>query len=107
MKERKMTSEELAVIQLLENAKPKGLTRKQIIARLGREQSYKRQLNEIIANLIIKHGYLIGSTRDKGYFMCETIDDVERAIYTLTSQYRGLNMRVNALRRGRDKLQYR
>ena len=98
-----LSNEHLAVLEALKNAEGKYVTRKQLLLRLNKPESAMRYVRSIINDLIVQHNYMIGSTREHGYYLCETKDDVERAIYTLVSNYEGLEERANSLRRNRDK----
>lgn len=98
-----LTTEHLAVLDVLRNSEDKYVTRQQLLLRLNKPESYMRQVRRLINDLIVQHDYVIGSTRENGYYLCETKEDVERAIYTLTSNYEGLVERINSLRRNRDK----
>lgn len=99
----KLTAEHLAVLEALKNAEGKYVTRKQLLLRLNKPESAMRYVRSIINDLIVRHGYMIGSTREHGYYLCETKEDVERAIYTLSSNNEGLIERINSLKRNRDK----
>lgn len=102
LKNNKLTTEHLAVLEVLRNAEDKYVSRKQLLLRLNKPESAMRHVRTLISDLIVQHGYMIGSTRENGYYLCETKEDLERAIYTLTSNYEGLITRIEALRRYRD-----
>lgn len=98
----KLSTEHQAVLEVLRNAEDKYVTRKQLLLRLDKPESSMRYIRSLINDLIVRHGYMIGSTRERGYYLCETKEDVERAIYTLSSNNEGLIERINSLKRNRD-----
>lgn len=99
----KLTAEHLAVLEVLRSAEDKYVTRQQLLLRLNKPESAMRHIRRLINDLIVQHNFMIGSTREHGYYLCETKEDVERAIYTLSSNNEGLIERINSLKRNRDK----
>lgn len=99
----KLTAEHLAVLEVLRSAEDKYVTRQQLLLRLNKPENAMRHIRRLINDLIVQHNFMIGSTREHGYYLCETKEDVERAIYTLSSNNEGLIERINSLRRNRDK----
>lgn len=98
-----LAAEHLAVLEVLRSAEDKYVTRQQLLLHLDKPESAMRHIRRLINDLIVQHNYMIGSTREHGYYLCETKEDVERAIYTLSSNNEGLIERINSLRRNRDK----
>ncbi|MEB7802511.1 hypothetical protein NGC89_13750 [Staphylococcus xylosus] len=98
-----LAAEHLAVLEVLRSAEDKYVTRQQLLLRLNKPENAMRHIRRLINDLIVQHNYMIGSTRENGYYLCETKEDVERAIYTLSSNNEGLIERINSLRRNRDK----
>jgi hypothetical protein len=94
--------EHLAVLQEIKNAPNKYITKEKLLIKLEMPNSYWRTLNNIISDLIIKYGYIIGSTRHNGYYLCESDEDIDKAIYTLESLNGGIFRRIEVLRQAKE-----
>lgn len=94
--------EHLAVLQEIKNAPNKYITKEKLLIKLELPNSYWRTLNSIISDLIIKYGYVIGSTRHNGYYLCESDEDIDKAIYTLESLNGGIFRRIEVLRKAKE-----
>lgn len=90
------------VLNEIINAPNKHITRDKLVMKLGKSQSYARTINALISELIIKYGYIIGSTRRNGYYLCESDEDIEKAIYTLQSLNGGIFRRIEVLRKAKQ-----
>lgn len=85
----KMSKEHLDVLNIIKNCKDEAITRKQIVAILGKDASYFRQLNDIITDLVVIFNEPIGSSSNKyknGYFYCRTKNDFRIARQSLNSR---------------------
>ncbi|MDK9867145.1 hypothetical protein [Staphylococcus equorum] len=90
------------VLNEIINAPNKHITRDKLVMKLGKPQSYTRTINAIISELILKYGYIIGSTRRNGYYLCESNEDIDKAIYTLQSLNGGIFRRIEVLKKAKQ-----
>lgn len=85
----KMSQEHLDVLNIIKECKDDAITRKQIVAMLGKDATYFRQLNDIITDLVVIFKEPIGSSSNKykkGYFYCEDENDFRIARNSLISR---------------------
>lgn len=97
-----LPDEHRQVLNEIINASDKYITKEQLLIKLEMPNSYWRTLNSIISDLIIKYGYVIGSTRHNGYYLCESDEDIDKAIYTLESLNGGIFRRIEVLRKAKE-----
>ncbi len=89
------------VLSIIKGYDKKFITYDQIIERLGQDEKFRRKLNKIVVELIEDYGYPIGtSSREgtKGCFYCNSEEDVNLALSTLTSRSDKLLKRAAALK---------
>ncbi|MDW4132746.1 hypothetical protein QI241_12510 [Staphylococcus saprophyticus] len=101
-KTQELPDEHRQVLNEIINASDKYITKEQLLIKLEMPNSYWRTLNSIISDLIIKYGYVIGSTRHNGYYLCESDEDIDKAIYTLESLNGGIFRRIEVLRKAKE-----
>lgn len=97
-----LNPEQLNVFNSIHNA-PDGITMKSLLLQLGREESYKRTVSDIISDLIVIHGIPIGSSSSLekhkfGYFIMRTPADFNLGIHTLESRAEAVNKRVSKIK---------
>lgn len=102
-----LNPEQLNVFNAIYNA-PDGITMKSLLLQLGREESYKRQVSDIISDLITMNNIPIGSSssREKhkfGYFIMRTPADFSLGIHTLESRAEAVNKRIEKIREIKSK----
>ena len=102
-KTQELPDEHRQVLNEIINASDKYITKEKLLIKLEMPNSYWRTLNSIISDLIIKYGYIIGSTRHNGYYLCESDEDIDKAIYTLESLNGGIFRRIEVLRKAKEK----
>lgn len=96
----KLPDEHQAVYNVIASNKEKYITKNMILVRLGKGQSYKRKLEQIIYDLIVKYNCPIGSSSaapTKGFFIISDKHDLHIAKRDLTSRTFTINKRVEAL----------
>ncbi|MGK0576789.1 hypothetical protein [Macrococcus capreoli] len=96
----KMSQEHLDVLNIIKECKDDAITRKQIVAILGKDASYFRQLNDIINDLVVIFKEPIGSSSNKyknGYFYCRTKNDFRIARQSLNSRVEKIKEREQVL----------
>lgn len=101
-KTQELPDEHRQVLNEIINASDKYITKEKLLIKLEMPNSYWRKLNSIISDLIIKYGYVIGSTRHNGYYLCESDEDIDKAIYTLESLNGGIFRRIEVLRKAKE-----
>ncbi|MBG3870456.1 hypothetical protein I5R57_10810 [Staphylococcus haemolyticus] len=101
-KTQELPDEHRQVLNEIINASDKYITKEKLLIKLETPNSYWRTLNSIISDLIIKYGYVIGSTRHNGYYLCESDEDIDKAIYTLESLNGGIFRRIEVLRKAKE-----
>ena len=101
-KTQELPDEHRQVLNEIINASDKYITKEKLLMKLEMPNSYWRTLNNIISDLIIKYGYIIGSTRHNGYYLCESDEDMDKAIYTLESLNGGIFRRIEVLRKAKE-----
>ena len=101
-KTQELPDEHRQVLNEIINASDKYITKEKLLIKLEMPNSYWRTLNNIISDLIIKYGYIIGSTRHNGYYLCESDEDIDKAIYTLESLNGGIFRRIEVLRKAKE-----
>lgn len=101
-KTQELPDEHRQVLNEIINASDKYITKEKLLIKLEMPNSYWRTLNSIISDLIIKYGYVIGSTRNNGYYLCESDEDIDKAIYTLESLNGGIFRRIEVLRKAKE-----
>lgn len=101
-KTQELPDEHRQVLNEIMNASNKYITKEKLLIKLEMPNSYWRTLNNIISDLIIKYGYIIGSTRHNGYYLCESDEDIDKAIYTLESLNGGIFRRIEVLRKAKE-----
>lgn len=101
-KTQELPDEHRQVLNEIINASDKYITKEKLLIKLEMPNSYWRTLNSIISDLIIKYGYVIGSTRHNGYYLCESDEDIDKAIYTLESLNGGIFRRIEVLRKAKE-----
>lgn len=101
-KTQELPDEHRQVLNEIINASDKYITKEKLLIKLEMSNSYWRTLNSIISDLIIKYGYVIGSTRSDGYYLCESDEDIDKAIYTLESLNGGIFKRIEVLRKAKE-----
>lgn len=101
-KTQELPDEHRQVLNEIINASDKYITKEKLLMKLEMPNSYWRTLNNIISDLIIKYGYIIGSTRHNGYYLCESDEDIDKAIYTLESLNGGIFRRIEVLRKAKE-----
>lgn len=107
----KMSQEHLDVLNLIKNCKNNAITRKEIVAALGKDAHYYRKLNIIINELVVVFREPIGSSSSiyrNGYFYCKDDKDFYLAKKSLISRIESVNERMEVLKKlqlkRRDKL---
>lgn len=96
----KMNQEHLDVLNIIKECKDDAITRKQIVAILGKDATYFRQLNDIITDLVVIFKEPIGSSSNKyknGYFYCRTKNDFRIARNSLNSRVDKIRERERVL----------
>lgn len=101
-KTQELPDEHRQVLNEIINASDKYITKEKLLIKLEMPNSYWRTLNSIISSLIIKYGYVIGSTRQNGYYLCESDEDIDKAIHTLESLNGGIFRRIEVLRNAKE-----
>lgn len=101
-KTQELPDEHRQVLNEIINASDKYITKEKLLIKLEMPNSYWRTLNSIISDLIIKYGYVIGSTRQNGYYLCESDEDIDKAIHTLESLNGGIFRRIEVLRNAKE-----
>lgn len=101
-KTQELPDEHRQVLNEIINASDKYITKEKLLMKLEMPSSYWRTLNNIISDLIIKYGYIIGSSRHNGYYLCESDEDIDKAIYTLESLNGGIFRRIEVLRKAKS-----
>ena len=99
-KELELPNEHLAVYEVISNSKEKYITKNLILAQLNKDYSYKRKLEQIIYDLVVKYSCPIGSSSaesTKGFFIISDKYDLHIAKRDLTSRTFTINKRVEAL----------
>ena len=98
--ENKLPEEHQAVYNVISSNKEKYITKNMILVKLGKGQSYKRKLEQIIYDLVVKYSCPIGSSSaasTKGFFIISNEHDMYIAKRDLTSRTFTINKRVEAL----------
>lgn len=101
-KTQELPDEHRQVLNEIINASDKYITKEKLLIKLEMPNSYWCTLNSIISDLIIKYGYVIGSTRSDGYYLCKSDEDIDKAIYTLESLNGGIFKRIEVLRKAKE-----
>lgn len=102
IKEKALTQQHLDVLNVLNNTDSKYTTIKKLLTLLHKPQSYKRRLNQIINDLVVVHGYPIGSSSfngARGYFIIKSKEDKDLAIIALHSFIEGSVRRLEAVKK--------
>lgn len=97
----KMSQEHLDVLNIIKECKDDAITRKQIVALLGKDTTYFRQLNIIINDLVVIFKEPIGSASNSlrnGYFYCRTVEDFYLAKASLYSRVSSIGDRLEVIR---------
>ncbi|PKE11665.1 hypothetical protein CW685_06210 [Macrococcoides caseolyticum] len=97
----KMSQEHLDVLNIIKECKDDAITRKQIVALLGKDTTYFRQLNIIINDLVVIFKEPIGSASNSlrnGYFYCKTVEDFYFAKASLYSRVSSIGDRLEVIR---------
>ncbi|UBH17370.1 hypothetical protein [Macrococcus armenti] len=95
-----MSQEHLDVLNIIKECKDDAITRKQIVAILGKDASYFRQLNIIINDLVVIFKEPIGSASNSlrnGYFYCRSEEDFYFAKASLYSRVNSIGDRLNVI----------
>jgi len=100
-KTQELPDEHRQILNEIINASDKYITKEQLLNKLELPRSYGRHINSIISDLILKYGYVIGSTRDNGYYLCNSDEDINKAIYTLESLNSGIFRRIEVLKQAK------
>ena len=98
--ENNLPEEHQAVYNVIASNKEKYITKNMILVRLGKGQSYKRKLEQIIYDLVVKYCCPIGSSSaapTKGFFIISNKHELHIAKRDLTSRAFTINKRVEAL----------
>lgn len=98
----KIPHEHLAVYNVIANSSEKYVTKNIILAQLDKGQSYRRHVEQIISDLVVKHGLPVGasSAKDtKGYFIIENEYDLYVAKRDISSRTDSMNLRYDVLDR--------
>lgn len=96
----KMSQEHLDVLNIIKECKDDAITRKQIVAILGKDASYFRQLNIIINDLVVIFKEPIGSASNSlrnGYFYCRSEEDFYFAKASLYSRVNSIGERLDVI----------
>ncbi|MEX5992826.1 hypothetical protein [Staphylococcus haemolyticus] len=95
-----LPDEHLAVLQVIENAPDKYITKEKVIVKLGKPQSYTRKLSKLIAELRNFYGVPIGCGRDnnKGYFIMKNEADRLETLHTLESLNGGISRSIESVK---------
>lgn len=96
-----LPDEHLAVLQVIENAPNKYITKDKVIAKLRKPKNYSRRLNTIIAELRNFYGVPIGCGRDnnKGYFIMKNEADRLETLHTLESLNGGISRSIESVKK--------
>lgn len=98
--ENKLPEEYQAVYNVIASNKEKYITKNMILVRLGKGQSYKRKLEQIIYDLVVKYKSPIGSSSaapTKGFFIISNKNDMYIAKRDISSRTSSMNLRYEAL----------
>lgn len=98
--ENNLPKEHQAVYNVITSNKEKYITKNMILVKLGKGQSYKRKLEQIIYDLVVKYSCPIGSSSaapTKGFFIISNKHELHIAKRDLTSRAFTINKRVEAL----------
>ena len=98
--ENKLPEEYQAVYNVISSNKEKYITKNMILVRLGKGQSYKRKLEQIIYDLVVKYCCPIGSSSaapTKGFFIISNKNDMYIAKRDISSRTYSMNLRYEAL----------
>lgn len=85
------------VLGLIPKGGERSITFREIMQILGLSKQYERDIRQVLVDLVMKYGYPIGSVSGgsmrKGFFLIETVAELEAASYTLTSRKRHIERR--------------
>ncbi|AMG96658.1 hypothetical protein [Staphylococcus simulans] len=101
VKEPVLSQEHLDVWNVLNNSEEKYVTIKKLLTLLHKPASYKRKLNKIIYDLVVVHGFPIGSSNiseARGYFIIKNQKDKNLAVITLHNFIEGNCRRLEAVK---------
>jgi len=96
----KLPAEHQAVFDVIRNSEHKYVTKNMIMAQLNKPESYRRNVEQIISDLVVKYGQPVGASsaaETKGYFIISDKHDLHIAKRDLTSRTFTINKRVEAL----------
>lgn len=92
------------VADVLGEGKQSAKTTKNIMQATGLKS--KRDVMEIIERLIIKYGYIIGSSRQgehKGYYLIQNKSELKETLFTFNNQIQSMLKRYKALQANYNK----
>lgn len=87
-----------AVAGVLREGKAEAVTSKDIVMLTG--ASSKRDVMEIIEQLVVKHGYVIGSSRrgeHRGYYLISNASELQETLHTYNEQIQSMMKRHKKL----------
>lgn len=96
--------EHLRVVTELEHAPNGYITKDKLLKRLNLSKNSQRYLSSLINELVVDYGVLIGSTQQKGLFICKTPEDVYMAKKSLVNLNRGILERIDVLSQATKEL---
>lgn len=92
------------VASVLREGKGKSITTNDIMKFTGIKN--KRDVHEIIEQLVVKYGYVIGSSRKghrRGYYLISNNDELKETLYTYNRQIQSMLNRYKALQLNYNK----
>lgn len=92
--------EHQAVYDVIASSKEKYITKNMILVKLGKGQSYRRKLEQMIYDLVVDYNMPIGSSSaasTKGFFIIANKQDLHIAKRDISSRTHSMNIRYNAL----------
>jgi|SRR5690625_615821 len=96
----KLPVEHQKVFDLIRNSKHKYVTKNMILVQLDKPQSYRRNVEQIISDLVVKYNMPVGASsapETKGYFIIETENDKRIAKRDIQSRTSTMMLRLDAI----------
>jgi hypothetical protein len=98
----KLPAEHQAVLDAIKNSEHKYVTKNMILAQLNKPESYRRNVEQIISDLVVKYGQPVGASsaaETKGYFIIKNKHDLHVAKRDISSRTYSMNLRYKALQK--------
>ena len=96
----KLPAEHQAVLDAIKNSEHKYVTKNMILAQLNKSKSYRRRVEQIINDLVVKYGAPVGASsapETKGYFIIENKRDLYIAKRDIQSRTSTMMLRLDAI----------